>query len=96
MLPEPPDNDFDLSLLNQRIAQVKTSTSAISEQDYVAGQMAEEFFKNQLLPILNVPQIHQMLQNPNFVKELGNVIGTAFRGVYVLGKTSTRKPNIDG
>lgn len=97
MLLEPPADEpihnFDLSLLSKRIAEVKTSTSAISEQDYVASEMARDFFKNKVLPILNTPQIHQMLQNPEFVKQLGDVIGLGFQGVYVLGKTSVRKPN---
>jgi hypothetical protein len=95
MLLEPPAdepvNSFDLSLLSKRIAEVKTSTSSISEQDYVASEMAREFFKNKVLPILNTPQIYQMLQNPEFVKQLSDVIGLGFQGVYVLGKTSVRK-----
>ena len=96
MLLEPPADEpihnFDLSLLSKRIAEVKTSASAISEQEYVASKMARDFFENNILPILNTPQIYQMLQNPEFVKQLGDVIGLGFQGAYTLGKTSIRKP----
>jgi hypothetical protein len=94
MLAEPPDqpeSQLDFSVLSKRIAEVKTSTSAISEQDYVASEMARDFFKNKVLPILNTPQIHQMLQNPEFVRQLGEVLGQGFQGAYILGKTSVRK-----
>jgi hypothetical protein len=97
MLLEPPSEEpihnFDLSLLNKRIEEVKTATRAIPEQDYVATKLATEFFMNKVFPVLNVPQIHQMLQNPEFVKALGNLIGTGFQGAYILGKTSRR--NLD-
>jgi hypothetical protein len=89
--PNQPESQLDFSVLSKRIAEVKSSVSAISEQEYVASEMARDFFTNNVFPILNTPQIYQMLQNPRFVKQLSDVIGIGFQGAYVLGKTSVRK-----
>lgn len=96
MLLEPPDqpeSELDFSVLHSRIQQVKTATAAISEEEAFRSDIAKHFMNSTLLPILNVPDIYRMLQNPKFVSALTDLLGQFAHGSYVMGKTAYRKSN---
>lgn len=67
--PDDPINSFDLSLLSKRIAEVKDANATMSQK-----QLAKSFIQNSILPILNTPQIYQMLQNPKFVEQFSDLL----------------------
>jgi len=67
--PDEPIHNFDLSLLSKRIAEVKDADAPMSTK-----KLAQGFIDNTIIPILNTPQIYQMLQNPKFVEELSNLL----------------------
>lgn len=70
MLLEPPaDNNFDLSLLSKRIAEVKDANATMSQK-----QLAKAFITNTILPILNTKDIYKMLQNPAFVDQFSELL----------------------
>ena len=68
--PEP----LDFSVLQSRINQVKQSTASITEKQFKEECMTKSWVTFTLLPILNTPEIYQMLQNPKFVAELQALI----------------------
>jgi|GEM_PF-6281129 len=67
--PEEPISNFDFSALSKRIAEVKSSDATMSQK-----QLAKSFIKTSILPILNTPQIYQMLQNPAFVEQFSDLL----------------------
>jgi hypothetical protein len=89
MLLEPPADEpihnFDLSLLNKRIAEVKDADAPMSTK-----KLAQAFIDNTIIPILNTPQIYQMLQNPKFVEELSGLL-VGF--LVTAAKIAPPKPN---
>jgi hypothetical protein len=89
MLLEPPADEpvhnFDLSLLSKRIAEVKDADAPMSTK-----KLAQGFIDNTIIPILNTPQIYQMLQNPNFVEQLSGLL-TGF--LLTAPKVAPPKPN---
>ena len=95
MLAEPPDqpeSQLDFSVLHSRIQEVRTATSSISEEEAFRSDIAKHFMNSTLFPILNVPDIHKMLQNPKFVSALTDLLGKFAHGSYIMGKTAYRKP----
>jgi hypothetical protein len=67
--PDEPIHNFDFSLLSKRIAEVKDANATMSQK-----QLAKSFIKNSILPVLNTPQIYQMLQNPAFVDQFTELL----------------------
>ena len=66
MLADLPDSPLDFSVLSKRIAEVKDTMSQ--------KQLAKAFIINTILPILNTPEIYQMLQNPAFVEQFSDLL----------------------
>jgi hypothetical protein len=83
--PDDPIPNFDFSLLNKRIAEVKDANATMSQK-----QLAKSFIRSSILPILNTPQIYQMLQNPAFVEELSGLL-VGF--LVTAAKIAPPKPN---
>ncbi|QIW88543.1 hypothetical protein [Pseudanabaena phage PA-SR01] len=86
-LPEPQPEPFDFTVLNQRIKEVRRTTSSMSQQ-----QLAKYFVENTILPILKTPDIYKMLCNEAFVEQFtGLLVG------YITTSTNIIKPvnNID-
>ena len=72
MLAEPsdqPESQLDFSVLTKRIAEVKNAGATMSQK-----QLAKSFINNTIIPILNTPQIYQMLQNPAFVEQFSDLL----------------------
>ena len=85
MLADDPISNFDFSALSKRIAEVKNSDATMSQK-----QLAKSFIKNTILPILNTPQIYQMLQNPAFVEQFSDLL-VGF--LLTASKVAPSKPN---
>jgi hypothetical protein len=69
MLADLPDSPLDFSVLTKRIAEVKDASATMSQK-----QLAKAFIANTIIPILNTPQIYQMLQNSAFVEQFSDLL----------------------
>jgi hypothetical protein len=67
--PDQPESQLDFSILSKRIAEVKDASATMSQK-----QLAKAFINNTVIPILNTPQIYQMLQNPAFVDQFTELL----------------------